>query len=197
MRYFGLNPTWAAICALSVTSFAAAAEPFTLATMPRVDAHAHISPAWEVIDEYMELRAAMKEQLNVEMAMWIGLKGYKDEMPDLKELRTRYQGRILWVLRDRNIEDGMDFSPLELVEWQERGVEGFKFYPGWQPGIRIDHPANDPVFSKMEQIGMVAAAVHVGNPCGIFGQRTSGWIPDPVVFWQHQRAWENVLIQTS
>ena len=80
-----------------------------------------------------------------------------------------------------------------LVEWQERGVAGFKFYPGWKPGVRVDHPANDPTFDKMEQIGMVAASVHVANPCGTFGQRTTGWIPDPVVFWTHQRAWENVL----
>ena len=47
----------------------------------------------------------------------------------------------------------------------------------------------------MEEIGMVAASPHVANPCGIYGRRTTGWIPDPVVFWQHQRRWENVLIK--
>ena len=193
MKNLSLPLTWATCFAVSITSLSAAPKPFTLSNMPRVDAHAHIRPDWAVTDEYMELRDAMKKELDVEMALWISLEGYKDAMPDLDELKKRYKGRILWMLRDRKIEDGLDFSPLELVEWQKRGVAGFKFYPGWQPGVRIDHPANDPVFSKMEQIGMVAGAVHVANPCGIFGQRTSGWIPDPVVYWQHQRAWENVL----
>ena len=187
--------TQAMFLALSIASLAAAPKPFTLSTMPRVDAHAHIRPDWVVIDEYMELRQAMRKELDVEMAMWIGLDGSKDTVPDLDELKTRYQGRVLWMLRDRNIRDGLDFSGLELLEWQKRGVAGFKFYPGWEPGVRIDHPANDPVFSRMEQIGMVAGAIHTANPCGIFGRRTSGWIPDPKVFWQHQRAWENVLIK--
>ena len=69
---------------------------------------------------------------------------------------------------------------------------GFKFYPGWQPGVQIDQAANDPIFDKMEQIGMVAASPHVTNPCGTFGRRTE-WFPEPVEFWRQQRAWENVL----
>jgi hypothetical protein len=166
-------------------------SPFTLATMPRVDVHAHIRDTWEVIDEYMQLRDALREQLDVEMAMWISVGG--SGPPDLKELNERYKGRILWVISDYKIEDGLKFSPQELVEWQERGVAGFKFYPGWKRGVQVDHPANDSTFYKMEQIGMIGASVHVANPCGTFGRRTTGWIPDPVEFWRQQHAWENVL----
>jgi len=178
---------------LCLPAFASAASPFTLSTMPRVDVHAHIRDTWEVMDEYMQLRDALKEQFDVEMAMWISLGG--SGPPDLEELQKRYNGRILWTISDYKISDGLKFSAQELVDWQKRGVVGFKFYPGWQPGVRVDHPDNDPAFSKMEEIGMIAASVHVANPCGIYGRRTTGWIPDPVVFWQHQRRWENVLVK--
>ena len=191
MHHLGLRFAWTVFFLLGVPAFAAPPTPFTLSSMPRIDVHAHIRDTWDVIDEYMELRDAMRKELDVEMAMWISLGS--SGPPDFKELNERYKGRILWAISDYKIADGLKFSPQELVEWQERGAVGFKFYPGWQPGVQVDHPANDPIFDKMEQIGMIAASPHVANPCGIFGQRTSGWIPDPVVFWHHQHAWENVL----
>ena len=160
--------------------------------MPRVDVHAHIRATWEVIDEYMELRDAIREELDVEMAMWISVGGPGAAGPrGTRESVTTAEscGRSATT----RSADGLKFSPQELVEWQERGAVGFKFYPGWQRGVRVDHPANDPTFYKMEQIGMIGASVHVANPCGTYGRRTTGWIPDPVVFWRHQRAWENVL----
>lgn len=182
---------WAALALLCVPTFAAAPSRFTLATMPRVDVHAHIQDKWDVLDEYMELRQAIRKQLNVEMAMWISVGG--SGPPDLKELNRRYQGRILWAISDYKMSDGLKFSPQELVEWQARGAVGFKFYPGWERGVQVDHPANDPTYDKMEQIGMVGASVHVSNPCGTYGRRTTGWLPDPVEYWRQQHAWENVL----
>jgi hypothetical protein len=131
-----------------VPAAAGQSSRFTLSTMPRVDVHAHIPDKWEVIDQYMALRDAMRKQLDVEMAMWISLSGSKP--PDLKELNKRYHGRILWTINCYDISRGLRFSPQELVEWQERGVVGFKFYPGWQRGVQVDHPANDPIFDKME-----------------------------------------------
>jgi predicted TIM-barrel fold metal-dependent hydrolase len=165
-------------------------SPFTLATMPRIDVHTHIGNTWPTLDEVMALRDAMKQQINVEMAMWISLGSA--EPPDLDELRRRYHGRIQFCISDFKISDGLRFSPQELVDWQKRGVMGFKFYPGWQRGVQIDQPAYDPVFAKMEQIGMVATSPHVTNPCGTFGRRTE-WFAEPVEFWRQQRAWENVL----
>lgn len=171
------------------------AAPFTLATMPRVDVHAHIRSEWPAIDSFMALRQAVKEQLDVEMAMWISLGSggqTPPEPPDLTELRTRYQGRIQFCIFDYVIKDGLRYSPQELIQWQQRGVAGFKFYPGWQTGVQIDHPANEPAFNTMDQIGMVAASPHVSNPCGTYGRRTE-WFADPVEFWRQQHAWENVL----
>lgn len=164
----------------------------TLATMPRIDVHSHIDNTWEVMDEYMELRQALREKLNVEMALWISLGRRNQEPPDLAELDRRYRGRILFVIHDYEIDDGLRFSPQELVSWLKKGAVGFKFYPGWQRGVQVDHPANDPTFYKMEQIGMVGASVHVADPSGTWGRRTE-WFPEPVEFWRQQHAWENVL----
>ena len=174
----------------------AQAEPrFTVANMPRVDVHAHIRTDWKIMDEFLTLRQALKEQLDVEMAMWISLGSSGKEHPDppdMAELRTRYDGRIQFCIFDYVIKDGLRFSPQELLKWQERGVVGFKFYPGWQPGVQIDHPVHAPAFAAMEQIGMVAASPHVTNPCGTYGRRTE-WFAEPVEFWRQQHAWENVL----
>lgn len=175
---------------LALGGAARAETKFTLETMPRIDVHTHIGNTWETLDEVMELRKAIQERLHADLAMFISLG--RAEPPDMDEMRKRYQGRIQWCISDFTIKDGLRFSPQELVEWQKRGVMGFKFYPGWERGVQIDLPANDPTFDRMEQIGMVAASPHVANPCGTFGRRTE-WFAEPVEFWRQQHAWENVL----
>ena len=180
---------WIAAC-VALGGAAQAEKPFTLATMPRIDVHTHISNNWETLDEVMELRTAIQEKLHADMAMWFSLG--RAEPPDMSELRKRYKGRIEFCISDFTIADGLRFSPQELVHWQQQGVMGFKFYPGWQRGVAIDQAANDPTFDKMEQIGMVAASPHVTNPCGTYGRRTE-WFSEPVEFWRQQHAWENVL----
>ena len=178
--------------------FARGESRFTLSTMPRIDVHAHIGNNWAVMDEYMELRDAIKKELNVEMAMWISVGGGQ---PDFKELQDRYHGRILWTISDYSGFQSiagqppkkLKFAPQDLAGWLQRGAVGLKFYPGWGKGVQIDLPIYDPIFSEMERIGMIGASVHVSNPCGTFGRRTTGWIPDPVEFWRQQHAWENVL----
>ncbi|MFH1921238.1 MAG: amidohydrolase family protein [Planctomycetota bacterium] len=175
-------------------------SPFTLSTMPRIDVHAHIRNDWGVMDEYMALRDALKKEIDVEMAMWISV-SFDPTRLDFKELEERYQGRILWTVSDysgfKSIvgqpPKTLKFSAEDLAEWNQRGAVGFKFYPGWARGVQIDHPRYEPIFSEMERIGMIGASPHVTNPCGTYGRRTTGWIPDPVEFWRQQHAWENVL----
>lgn len=180
--------------AQAATNAAVIAKPhaLALADIPRIDVHAHIKPDWSAIDEFIALRGAIKGQLGVEMAMWVSVGSRNTDPPDMTELHERYDGRIRFCISDYEIKDGLRYSPQELVKWQERGVMGFKFYPGWKPGVQIDHPANDPVFAAMEQIGMLATSPHVTNPCGTHGRRTE-WFDEPVEFWRQQRAWENVV----
>jgi predicted TIM-barrel fold metal-dependent hydrolase len=181
-----------ALCLWLTTSPQAEDRAAALAAMPRVDAHSHIDNDWAVMDEYLELRRNLRQELNVDLALWISLGRRGQALPDLKELDARYQGRFLFCIHDYDVSDGLDFSPQELVQWQKQGVAGFKFYPGWERGVQIDHPANDPVFDKMAQIGMVGAGVHVTDPNGPWGNR-SEWFPEPVEFWRQQQAWKKVL----
>ena len=180
---------WVALC-LGLGGSARAETPFTLATMPRIDVHTHLGNDWETLDQVMALRQAIRKQLDADLAVCISLGSA--EPPDMAELRKRYEGRIQFCISGYKIEDGLRFSPQELVDWQKQGVMGFKFYPGWQRGVQIDRAANDPTFDKMEEIGMLAASPHVTNPCGTFGRRTE-WFSEPVEFWRQQHAWENVL----
>ena len=200
MHHRSRRLVWTVFLLLCGPAVATGKSPFTLSSMPRIDVHAHIRNDWGVMDEYMALREAIKKELDVEMAMWISV-SLEPTRPDFKELQERYQGRLLWTISDYSgfqtiagqAPKTLKFSPKDLAEWQKRGAVGLKFYPGWARGVQVDHPNHDPIFSEMERIGMIGASVHVANPCGTYGRRTTGWIPDPVEFWRQQHAWENVL----
>ena len=67
MYHVTLRFAWLVFFLLCAAAHASEPTPFTLSTMPRVDVHAHIPPKWEVIDEYMQLRDALKKEFGVEM----------------------------------------------------------------------------------------------------------------------------------
>jgi predicted TIM-barrel fold metal-dependent hydrolase len=159
----------------------------TLSTMPRIDVHAHVGGIERMAD-YMEVRKVLKEQFNVDLAMWINLQsplGPRGEGSDhIKAAQEKYQGRFLPTINDYRIQDGLRFSPEELSEWQQKGIVGYKIWVGVSPAV--DNPANDPTFTKMEQIGMIGASIHISQP---YPRNCT----DPVLFWQAINAWERVL----
>jgi len=169
-------------------TFLSAQSRYTLSTMPRIDVHTHVGSI-ERMAEYLEVRKILKEQFDVDLAMWINLSsplGHgKEGLDYLKEVEEKYQSRFLTCLTNHNISKGLKFSPEELVEWMDRGVVGYKIWVGVSPAV--DNPANDPTFTKMEQIGMVGASVHISQPY------PTRWCEDPVKFWEAQNAWERVL----
>jgi predicted TIM-barrel fold metal-dependent hydrolase len=159
----------------------------TLATIPRIDIHAHIGGV-DNMEHYMEVRKILKEQFDTDLAMWINLQsplGPRGEGLDhIKEAAEKYQNRFLPTINDYRIADGLRFSPEELAEWKARGVAGYKIWVGVSPAI--DNPANDPTFTKMEQIGMICASIHISQP---YPRNCT----DPVKFWESINAWERVL----
>lgn len=164
-----------------------AQEKNTLSAIPRIDIHAHVGSI-ESMEDYLGVRNVLKEEYSVDLAMWIDLRFPLEpggEGADLiKTVEEKFQGRFLTTINDYQIEDGLRFSPDELAWWQERGVVGYKIWVGVSPAI--DHPANDPAFTKMEQLGMLGASVHISQPY----QRNC---KDPVKFWESINAWERVL----
>ncbi|MFC2076983.1 amidohydrolase family protein [candidate division KSB1 bacterium] len=180
------------ILLLAITSLSQAA--YTLATMPRVDTHCHISDL-DLMEDYLKLQTTLREKHDVNLEVFIDLLDYREErqmlrpgfknVEFLEAVEERYKGRFLITIADYQMDDGLDFSPEELPEWLRRGVIGYKMWVAMSP--LIDDPANDPTFTKMEQIGMVGAAVHISQPY------PSSYCDDIVKFWEVQNTWERVL----
>jgi len=162
-------------------------ETNRLSTIPIIDVHAHVGSLDEMA-HYMEVRKVLKEKHNKDLAMWIDLRFPLEPggggLELLRTVEDKYQGRFLTTINDYKIADGLRFAPEELALWLERGVVGYKIWVGVSPAI--DHPANDPTFTKMEQIGMIGASVHISQP----HPRNC---EDPVDFWESINAWERVL----
>jgi predicted TIM-barrel fold metal-dependent hydrolase len=156
--------------------------------IPRIDVHAHIGEIDNMV-QYIRVRQVLLDEFDVDLAMWLNLRsplGPRAEgLAYLERVETTFQGRFLTCLTNHSISKGLKFSPEELVEWMDRGVVGYKIWVGVSPAI--DHPANDPTLTKMEQIGLPGASIHVSQPY------PTSWCEDPVKFWEAQHAWIRVL----
>ena len=156
--------------------------------IPRIDVHAHVGDIGNMA-HYMRVRHILLDEFDADLALWINLQsplGPGGQGVDyLERVEATFQGRFLTCLTNHAIARGLKFSPEELVEWMDRGVVGYKIWVGVSPAI--DHPANDPTLTKMEQIGLPGASIHVSQPY------PTRWCEDPVKFWQAQHAWIRVL----
>ena len=156
--------------------------------IPRIDVHAHIRDN-AVLDDYIGMAEIIREDSGADLAMWLnlsaGLKPGRQGLDEMERVEEEYQGRFLHAINDYRIADGLAYSPEELAWWHGKGVVGFKIWVGVSP--LSDHPANDPVYTKMEQLGMVGASVHISQPY------PTRWCESPVDFWSSQLAWLRVL----
>lgn len=159
-----------------------------LSAIPRIDVHAHVKTL-ENMANYIKVREIIKDDFDADLAMWVnvssplGLRG--EGLEFLQEVEEKYQGRFMTCLTNHDIAKGLKFSPEEVCEWMDRGVVGYKIWVGVTPAI--DNPANDPTLTKMEQIGLPGASVHISQPY------PTSWCECPVHFWQAQYAWQRVL----
>jgi predicted TIM-barrel fold metal-dependent hydrolase len=169
--------------------------------IPRIDVHTHIGNDTEVIGNYLELRNQIKKKHNIEFAMWINLGMGDLEIDNLSEVMNASQGRMLVCISDYSSHDGLKYAPEELQSWLDKGFIGYKIWAGPyyrrlkenEKGFRyIDNPAHEATFSKMEEIGMVGASIHIADPNGPWGKRGK-WLADPVEYWREITAWRHVL----
>lgn len=56
----------------------------------------------------------------------------------------------------------------------------------------MDDPANEAMFAKMEELGMLAASLNIADPNGPFGNLTP-WCIDLVEYWREIAGLYNVL----
>jgi predicted TIM-barrel fold metal-dependent hydrolase len=156
--------------------------------MPRIDVHAHIGDM-ELMQDYVRMAGVLKDRYGVLLSTWIDLRGPLD--PDgggvefVREMEETYPGRFLFAIHDYDISDGLRYSPEDIGRWAAQGVVGYKIWVGVSP--LVDDPANDPTFTKMEQLGLPGASIHISQPY------PTRWCEDPVAFWEAHNAWERVL----
>ena len=176
------------IFALYPGQSAPAQDRNAISAIPRVDVHSHVGSV-ERMGHFVKVADVLKDQHGINLAAWIDLNFMRrpdgTEQEYLDAAANRFKGRFLPCINDFKISDGLRFSPDELVKWQEKGIVGYKIWVG--VSALIDVPANDATFTKMEEIGMIGASIHIAQPC------PTKWCEDPVKFWQAQNAWERVL----
>ncbi len=169
--------------------------------IPRIDVHTHATDDVDAISKYLELRDLLIQTHKADLAFWINLGGRSDLVSKFDDIMKAGKGRMLCCISDYRTSDGLKYPPDELQQWLDRGFIGYKIWSGpphrmMKPGEEgypyIDNPAHEPTFSKMEEIGMLAASIHIADPCGPWGNRTE-WLPDPVEYWKQIIAWRHVL----
>ncbi len=169
--------------------------------IPRIDSHAHVGSEPEMIRRYHRLRAIMLDRHGADLAIWINLGNRGEVIDDLDSVEEAGRARLLSCISDFKPHDGLDIPPDSLKGFLDQGFVGYKIWAG-PPARRlkegeqgypyIDHAVHIPTFNKMEEIGMVAASIHIADPNGPFQHRTK-WLPDPVEFWKQMMAFRNVV----
>lgn len=168
--------------------------------IPRIDVHSHPADEIQTYKNYLKVGKLLKERHGMQLAIWINL-GYEGRTINLSEATKVSNGRILCCISDFSPHNGLKYPPNELQSWLDKGFIGYKIWAGpyyrslkeGEDGYRyIDNPAHEPTFSKMEEIGMVAASIHIADPNGPWGNREN-WLTDPVDFWRNITAWRHVL----
>jgi predicted TIM-barrel fold metal-dependent hydrolase len=169
--------------------------------IPRIDVHTHVGNDLQAIGNYLKLRDQINDKHHIEFAMWINLGVRDKEIDNLSEVMTTSQGRMLSCISDYVAHDGLKYAPEELQDWLDKGFIGYKIWSGPyyrrlkenEKGFRyIDDPAHEATFSKMEEIGMIGASIHIADPNGPWSKRGK-WLADPIEYWKEITAWRHVL----
>lgn len=169
--------------------------------IPRIDVHTHVGEEPEAIANYLKVREMLKDNVGTDLALWINLGNRDCPVPDLEQVAKISDGRILNCISDYSAHNGLDHPTDTLAERLDEGYIGYKIWSGPPSRIEdpkerkypyIDNPAHQPTFERMEELGMVAASLHVADPNGPWGERTQ-WLADPVEYWKQILAWRNVL----
>lgn len=169
--------------------------------IPRIDVHCHIGENDTTIANYLDLRDRMKAKHGVEFAMWVNLGNHDKQIPDIDLIKKLSKNRMAVAINDYSSHNGLEIPPDDLPKLLEKGYTGYKIWAGpWyrrlkedEKGYRyIDDPAHEPTFTKMEEIGLIGASIHIADPNGPWNNREK-WLKDPVEYWREISAWRHVL----
>ena len=161
--------------------------------IPRIDVHSHIGNNLRVIPICLKIRELVKEIYSADIAMWINVGRGKEIIENPEEIERVSQYRILSCISDYEIQGGGLYpSYKELPQWKSRGIAGYKIWIPSEKGPYIDNYANTLTLSKMEELNIPAASVHIADPYGTYGKRME-WFDGPVEYWRQILSWRSVL----
>ncbi|NQU52648.1 MAG: amidohydrolase family protein [Bacteroidetes bacterium] len=169
--------------------------------IPRIDVHTHVANNYGGIEKYLELRNLLLKEYSADLSMWINLGGGKNPIRNLDSINLVSENRMLCAFSDFDPFHGLKYKPEDLINKREQGFIGFKIWYGpWYRKLKdgekgfpyVDDPANEPMFAEMEELGVLAASLHIADPNGPFGNRTP-WCADPVEYWREITGFYNVL----
>ena len=169
--------------------------------IPRVDVHAHAGNDYEAIQKYLDLREIMMSDYSIDMAIWINLSDKRHPVTHVDSVAMISQNRMFCAYGDYEAARGLKHKPEDLEKKRDQGYIGYKIWygpyyrtlkEGEQGFPYVDDPANEAMFAKMEELGILAASLHIADPNGPFGNRTP-WCDDPVEYWREITGLYNVL----
>lgn len=169
--------------------------------IPRIDVHTHVAGDYKAIQKYLELREILLADYSTNLAMWINLNDGRHPITNIDSVHLVSQDRMLCAFADYRAARGLKYKPDDLIKMREQGYIGYKiwygpYYRSLKEGEKgfpyVDDPANEPMFARMEELGVLAASLHIADPNGPFGNRTR-WCADPVEYWREITGLYNVL----
>ncbi len=169
--------------------------------IPRIDVHTHVANDYDAIQKYLDVREILLADYSSNLAMWINLSDRRHPITNIDSVILVSQNRMLCVYGDYEAARGLRYKPEDLEKKRNQGFIGYKiwygpYYRRLKDGEKgfpyVDDPANEPMFAKMEELGILAASIHIADPNGPFGNRTP-WCADPVEYWREITGLYNVL----
>lgn len=169
--------------------------------IPRVDVHTHAGNDYESIQNYLVLREILLDEYGADLAMWVNLSSKNQPVTRVDSVALISQRRMLSAFADYEAARGLKHRPEDLERKRKEGFIGYKiwygpYYRTLKEGEKgfpyVDDPANEAMFAKMEELGILAASLHIADPNGPFGNRTS-WCADPVEYWREISGLYHVL----
>ena len=169
--------------------------------IPRVDVHTHAGGDYNAIGNYLDVREILLSEYAIDLAMWVNLSSSRNPITRVDSVALVSHNRRLCAFADYEAARGLKHRPEDLERKLEEGFIGYKiwygpYYRTLKEGEKgypyVDDPANEPMFTRMEELGILAASIHIADPNGPFGNRTR-WCADPVEYWREISGLYHVL----
>ena len=167
--------------------------------IPIVDIHTH-TPSVSTAANLVKVSETIRKKYNSNLAFWIGLANLEQTV---EEVKAACNNRMLFAVSEMRPHKGLTVTPEEVITKVQQGYVGLKFWFGapfrvlaeGERGIRIiDDVRFAALFAALERANVMLASLHISDRNEPFGDR-QGYMTNPVEFWQHIRAFENILIK--